>query len=188
MVEGRQTPGHFKSFGLLGAGRGGLGLGALVVVLVSVGGLFLVGGAFVMQHRPLPGQMAFLSISSHSKEKKPVTHVPRHRFSIGISNEGFFTGFFGFSCFTTCTAVVVSAASIISSSSSFDSFSSLSPLSLHRSSCFGIISSSGVSSSSKIFFATQHLRLGLHRSSISKIASQKHEIRSATQTPGQIPE
>ena len=194
MVEGRHTPGHFSSFCLLGAGLGGLG--ALVVVfligelVVPVGGLLLVG-AFVMQHLPLPGQIAFLSISSRSREKNPVTQVPRQRFSRGISNVGLFTGFsfFGFSCFTTCTAVVVSAASIISSSSSLDALSSLSPLlSLQRSSCFGMISSSGVASSSNIFFATQHLRLGLHRSSISKIASQKHEILSATQTPGQTPE
>lgn len=194
MVEGKQTPGHFRSFCLFGAGLGGLG--ALVVVfligelVVPDGGLLLVG-AFVMQQRPLPGQIAFLSISSQSKEKNPVTQVPRQRFSRGISNVGLFTGFsfFGFSLFfTTWTAVVVSAASMISSSSSLDSLSFLSPLSLQRSSCFGMISSSGVSSSSKIFFATQHLRLGLHRSSISKMASQKHEILSATQTPGQTPE
>jgi len=146
----------------------------------------------VIQQRPLPGQIAFLSISSQRREKKPVTHVPRHLFSKGISNDGLFSGFsfLGFSCFTTCAAVTVSAGSMISSSSSSSlvSFFPLSLLSLQRSSCFGMMSSSGVSSSSKIFFATQHLRFGLQRSSISKIASQKHEIRSATQTPGQIPE
>ena len=147
----------------------------------------------MIQQRPLPGQIAFLSISSQRREKKPVTHVPRHLFSRGISNDGLFSGFsfLGFSCFTTCAAVTVSAGSMISSSSSSSSslvsFFPLSLLSLQRSSCFGMMSSSGVSSSSKIFFATQHLRFGLQRSSISKIASQKHEIRSATQTPGQIP-
>lgn len=194
MVVGRQTPGHFRRFCLFGAGLGGrvaLGVVFLIgVLVVLVGGRLVLVGAFVMQQRPLPGQIAFLSISSHRREKNPVTQVPRHLFSRGISNEGFFTGFsfFGLSCFSTCTAVVVSAVSMISSSSSLDSFFSLSLLSLQRSSCFGMMSSSGVSSSSKIFFATQHLRFGLHRSSISKMASQKHEILSATQTPGQIPE
>lgn len=107
IVDGRHTPGHLRRF-LDGTGLGGLvalGVGFLVGGLVGLAvGLLVLVGALVIQHRPLPGQIAFLSISSQRREKKPVTQVPRHLFSRGISNDGLFTGFFsflGFSCFTT---------------------------------------------------------------------------------------
>ena len=42
----------------------------------------LLGGLdstfLVRQHLPLPGQLAFLSISSQSNAKKPLTQVPEH--------------------------------------------------------------------------------------------------------------
>ena len=225
IVLGIQTPGHDFFLGGGGAGlrkgrvlRGGGGRG------FCAPGLGFGGRSdLVRQHRALPGQIADRSISSQSREKKPVTQVPLHRFSGGIgilSTLGFsFSSssllvvsfsfsFLSFLEFTTWD-VVLSAVFISSSSSSFSSSFSFSfscfsfstsfsffssspsvasssvslPL-LQRASCLGMTSSLGVSVSVKIFLATQQRRSGAHRAFTSKMASQKHEIRSATHTPG----
>ena len=191
-------PGQLMIWILDLVGGGGL-LGLGVVFLFEI-----LLGALVMQHRPLPGQMADLSISSHSRLKKPVTQVPWHRASSGISSgsedlDGFFFFFFSLS---TSMVVEDSAVSITSPSSSSSSSSSvassffflsesseLSFPSLHLLSSLGIISSFGVSSSlsSNTFLATQHRRSDLQRLGTSRIASQKQEILLATQTPGHVP-
>ena len=55
MDWGKQNPGH----------------------LIGLAGFLFWGLTFlVRQHLPLPGQMAFLSISSQSNAKKPLTQVP----------------------------------------------------------------------------------------------------------------
>ena len=81
MTLGIHTPGHTVTLGggggrrggwAWGRGRPGLGLGGRLLDLVK-------------QQRPFPGHTALRSISSQSSEKKPVTQVPWHRSSGGIS-------------------------------------------------------------------------------------------------------
>ena len=55
MDWGRQNPGHLA---VMGGGEG------------------LLPTFLVKQHLPLPGQSAFLSISSQRRAKNPVTQVP----------------------------------------------------------------------------------------------------------------
>ena len=83
MVLGRQMPG--QSMGSLLRGGGFLVVGGrgLSVDSSSSSSSLLdglegrgLGGDLVMQHLPLPGHTADLSISSHSREKNPVTQVP----------------------------------------------------------------------------------------------------------------
>ena len=122
MVVGRQMPGQLMTG--LGGLVGGLGLGGGLFVSSSsffflIGGL---GGDLVMQHRPLPGQTADLSISSQSREKKPVTQVPRHRTFCGILESEFFSSSSSSSSLSsTVTSFLDSEVSITSSSSSSSS-------------------------------------------------------------------
>jgi len=68
MVVGRQMPGQLITG--LGGLVGGLGrVDGLLVTSSFFGLLDGLGGDLVIQHRPLPGQMADLSISSQSREK-----------------------------------------------------------------------------------------------------------------------
>ena len=151
MVLGKQIPGQSMMRlcgGLRVVGRG------RSVTLSSLSSSSLegflgrgLGGDLVMQHRPEPGHTADLSISSHNREKKPVTQVPRHLTFWGISvffdsdvfmissssslssslSSSSFSSIFSFLSFEDC-----------SSSSSFSSSSSSSP-SLHLSSSLGMI-------------------------------------------------
>lgn len=163
---GMQTPGHFLDLGGSGSGgrvgRGGVGGG-----LFCVGGL---GGALVMQQRPLPGQMARRSISSQRRAKNPVTQVPRQRFSGGMSAKSC-DGFFGlwgrsfsFSPFTDSFCLITSVVELSDvCMSSFESSSMIALLSLHRGSFLGNTNSLGGSSFINIFLATQQRRFVLQR-------------------------
>ena len=124
----------------------------------------------VMQHLPLPGHSPFGSILSHNMAKRPLTQVP---LQLPPLLEELFLGLLvvvrrGFGVVVVVVVLVVVFFFFLSSLSS--------P---------GMINSGGVLPP-KICLATQHLNSDLQRPSMSRMASQKLDNRSATQTPGQF--
>lgn len=147
MDAGKQNPGHFPEF---------------VGLLVGLG--FDSSTFFVKQHLPFPGQDAVRSISSQSRAKNPVTHVPEQEpwsFLLSLM-DGLLVG--GLAGLLGELVVVASTGLLL--------FSRLG------------ITSSGGNFPSNICFDTQHFMLVLQIPFMSKIASQKPDNLSATQTPG----
>lgn len=130
--------------------------------------LLLPSTLLVMQHFPCPGHSTLLSISSHNKAKNPVTQVPlQSPLLFFLGGEEFF---FGLLVVVVVVVVVLSVVVLRFGGSLF---------SLGMMSCGGTLPP-------KTCLATQHLRLDLQRPSMSRMASQKPESRSATQTPGHV--
>ena len=109
----------------------------------------------VMQHRPLAGHCAFRSISSHSRAKNPVTHVPEHD-----PGGNLLTSALGVGVDLGVELVVVTSVRD------------------------GITNSGGKLPDSKICLETQHFIFCAQMESTSRMASQKPASLSATHTPG----
>jgi len=124
----------------------------------------------VTQQRPLPGHLAERSSSSQRRAKKPETQVPLQRFpsSLGVG--------FGLLVVVVVVLFVVVLFVVVDLGLGV----------VRRPPCWLGMTSSGGGSSPKSCFATQHLSWFLQRWSTSRMASQKPESLSATQTPGQL--